>query len=189
MSFVPNMTTLRGAGGTSFDFALPVRSNLTMGHLSDLKHMELPAKMMRTDRGVRLEASTSSSKGIFIPYVQNACVYGYAGGGTKWIGSGPFSGCHLAFFLDAGRLGLAHVAVDGSGDAMDAWEAFSARPGVNVINKWKIPLAFNGTQAMGTYLFLDVHKDSKIRLTQMDVSVTTMGGGEGTVYEVKSIIN
>lgn len=188
MSFVPNIAGLQGAGGTQFEYGLPVTHSST-GHIDDLKHIEHRVKMMRTRGGMRLERSTSGSKGIWVPYVQNACVYGYAGGGTLWMGSGPFSGCHVAFFLEGGRLGMAHVAVDGSGDAMDAWDGFSARPGVSVLNKWKIPLAINGTQAMGTYIFLDLSNPAKVALAQMDVSVTKMGGDQGTIFTVKSILN
>ena len=188
MNFVPNMAGLRGAGGTQFEFGLEV-PNPRASHLDDLRHIELRAKMSRTSTGMRLQHSTSASDGVWIPYIQNVCVYGYASGGTLWMGSGPFSGCHVAFFMQGGRLGMAHVAVDGSGDAMKAWGSFSGRSGVTVLNKWKVPLAINGTKAMGTYIFLDLTNPTKVSLTQMDVAVTQMGGDRGAVFAVKSILS
>jgi hypothetical protein len=181
---IPSFANLAGTSGLDFHFALTARMT-TRG--KDLQQLEDRAKLSLTATELRVEPSTSSSKGVWIPYVQNSTVYGYSTAGTKWLGSGPFSGCHLAFFTKGGRLGMAHVAVDGSGDGMQGWESFVSGGGVQVLNKWKIPLASDSHYA-ATYIFLDLSNPTSIALTQVDVHVPAMGGYQGKIFRVSRVI-
>ncbi len=131
-------------------------------------------------------AEAGGGSGIWVPYIPDRATYGYSTGGSGWMGTGPFSGCHIAFFTKGGRVGMAHIAKP-SANADKAWNDFRTTGGVMVLNEWKVPLP-DQTRFSASYLFLDLSNPASVALMRVDVHVKGMGGADGAIYAISKVV-
>lgn len=129
---------------------------------------------------------SAAGSGVWVPYIPDRATYGYASGGSTWMGTGPFSGCHIAFFTKDGRIGMAHIAKP-SDAAARAWDTFRTSGGVMVLNEWKVPLP-DETRFSASYLFLDLSNPASVALMRVDVHVRGMGGADGTIFAISKVV-
>lgn len=131
------------------------------------------------------EDSTNGS-GVWVPYMPKSVTYGFSTGASSWMATGPFSGCHIAFFTMGGRVGLAHIPQPPLTDTIEeAWHSFrSAKNGVGLLREWKVPIP-DQTKFSCSHLFFDLHSGN---LTQVDVHVRTMGASDGRIFSIKKIV-
>lgn len=126
--------------------------------------------------------------GVWVPYVPSRALYGYATAGSTWMGTGPFSGCHIALFTKDGRLGMAHIAKESNTSASGvAWTAFTKAGGVTVLNEWKVSMP-DQSRYSASYIFLDLSNPRSVALAKVDVHVTGMGGSDGTIFGISKVL-
>ena len=180
---IPNMASLAGLSGQSYSINAPaLTAGMGPGNAAET------GRAASASVGGGLTITAGSGSGIWVPYAAGKMTYGYAGPGTTWMGTGPFSGCHIAFFLNKGRLGLAHIAKDSAGSgATEAWERFRKGTGISVLNEWKIGLP-DQTRYSASNVFLDLSDPKSVALARVDVHVRTMGGEEGTIFAVHKVL-
>jgi len=178
----PTFASLSGTMGQQFTLGIgtPVVSN------GSADCLEISRKANVSTGGAVSVAESGSGSGVWVPYLPDRATYGFAIGGSGWMGTGPFSGCHIAFFTKGGRVGLAHIAKP-SDAAATAWDNFRSSGDVMVLNEWKVPLP-DQTKFSASYLFLDLSNPSSVALTQVDVHVRGMGGSDGPIFEIKKVL-
>jgi hypothetical protein len=178
----PNLATFAGTLGQPFTLGIgtpivPADSDWCQ---------ENSRRASATTGGAVSVAESAAGTGVWVPYIPDRATYGYATAGTAWMGTGPFSGCHIAFFTRAGRVGMAHIAKP-STTAETAWNTFRAGGGVMVLNEWKVPLP-DQTRYSASYLFLDLSNPASVALMQVDVHVRGMGGADGPVFAIRRVV-
>jgi hypothetical protein len=178
---IPNLKTLAAAKGKQFTLGIGTPHINAGGHC-----LEVSRKANVTAGGAVSVDESGDGNGIWVPYVPDRATYGFSMGGAGWMGTGPFSGCHIAFFTKGGRIGMAHIAKP-SDAAAAAWDTFRAGNDVMVLNEWKVPLP-DQTKFSASYLFLDLANPSAVAVTQVDVHVRGMGGSDGPIFEVKKLV-
>ncbi|MCB2137465.1 MAG: hypothetical protein KDE08_16230 [Rhodobacteraceae bacterium] len=184
MPVTPNMTSLAGTKGKALTCAIQAMSPPAgSGNcLEQSVRAEIDAAGAVTIR------AAASGTGVWVPYMPGRTFYGWSTNGATWMGTGPFSGCHIAFFTDGARVGMAHIAKEsGTSAAGEAWATFTKSGGITVLNEWKIGLP-DPTRYSASYVFLDLSASKSIGLAQVDVHVKTMGGADGTIFDVKKVL-
>ena len=168
----PIFTTLSNKIGTSFELGISPNAKFTQE--PDCCEFSRKAEVS-IDNKVVTVSEASKGAGVWVPYFPMRATYGFSVGRHHgWLGTGPFSGCRIAFFTKGGRVGMAHIAKEGSNDmvAEDAWNTFSKASDVNVLNKWKVPMPDQvSNKFSASYLFLDLSDQKSVSLTQVDVHV------------------
>ena len=177
----PNAATLLGASGQRFTLGIDAPN---LGGTADC--VECSVKAKASSNGSIFVTASPGGSGVWVPYIADRATYGFAVGGSGWMGTGPFSGCHIAFFTKGGRVGMAHIAKP-SVAAAAAWDTFRAASDVTVLNEWKVPLP-DQTRYSGSCIFLDLSDPTSVEVVQVDVHVDTMGGANGTVFKVEKLV-
>ena len=181
---VPNMANFSGMSGQPLTCGIgtPVVPSSSADCLELFKTASVTG-----GTGVTISES-GGGDGVWIPYVPQKATYGYAGGGAQWMGTGPFSGCHIAFFSKEGRVGMAHIAKEsGTSASTDAWKTFTKSGGIMVLNEWKVSMP-DQTAFSASYVFLDLSNPASVALMRVDVHVRGMGGSDGTIFGVSKIL-
>lgn len=181
-NIIPTHATLSGTMGQQFTLGIgtPVVSN------SSADCLEVSRKANVSTGGAVSVSEAPAGSGVWVPYIPDRATYGFAVGGSGWMGTGPFSGCHVAFFTKGGRVGMAHIAKP-SGNAETAWNSFRSAGDVTVLNEWKVPLP-DMTKFSASYLFLDLSDPRSVGLVQVDVHVRGMGGSDGGIFAIKKVV-
>lgn len=182
MPVVPNMAAFTAVTGKNFTCGIgtPVLANGS----ADCQEQSRSADVT-IGAGVVISEPGS---GVWIPYVPSRALYGYATAGSTWMGTGPFSGCHIALFTKDGRLGMAHIAKESNTSASGvAWTAFTKGGGVSVLNEWKVSMPDQASYS-ASYIFLDLSNPRSVALTKVDVHVTGMGGSDGAIFGVSKVL-
>ena len=145
-------------------------------NLSITHHREYVSLKKRT--------SHSGDYGLWVPYATGKAVVGYASGGQKWVASGPYSGCEFAIGRKGDRVFAAHIARESGSSGVQDWKSYVETNNLKIWYWNKIPLPSDKFYAC-SYIFAAVGKESVQSLVRVDVKVTTMGGGAGTIFNVK----
>lgn len=135
---------------------------------------------------VALERKKGSDSGLWIPYAETKAVVGHASGGETWLASGPFSGCEFAVGLDrkTGTVFGAHIARQSGSTGPQDWADHMNANDYSIWYQNRIPLPSDTFYAC-SYIFAEFGGTGLLSMTRLDVQVTTMGGGNGTVFNVK----
>lgn len=183
---MPNIIPTYGAlsGTLGQQFTLGIGTPVVSSGSADC--LEVSRKANVSTGGAVSVSEVSGGTGVWVPYIPDRATYGFAVGGSGWMGTGPFSGCHIAFFTKNGRVGMAHIAKPSSA-AEAAWNTFRTAGGVTVLNEWKVPLP-DMTKFSASYLFLDLSDPTSVGLAQVDVHVRGMGGSDGSIFSVKKVV-
>jgi len=140
---------------------------------------------------VTIEKNERHGDGVYLPYLPNHVTIAFERhfGTSKWLGSGPFNGCHMAFFKikenDEWKLGIAHIPKpdqEGTSDAQ--WKAFKKLDNVEVVHddfKVKMP---DPDKNSATYLFANIDKGKFKSYTWVNVHIN--GADSNDVFEVKT---
>jgi len=183
MVITPNFASLSALTGKNL--ACGIGTPVLVPGSADCQEQSRRAEV--TANGSVTIAEAGGGEGIWVPYVPSRTLYGWSTAGAKWMGTGPFSGCHIAFFTDGTRVGMAHIAKESNTSAAgDAWSAFSAQGGITVLNEWKVGLP-DQSRYSASYIFLDLLAD-KVSMARLDVHVTGMGGSDGAIFAVEKVL-
>ena len=183
MAITPNLTTL--AGVTGKNLTCGIGTPVLASGSADCQEQSRRAQV--TVNGTVAIAESASGSGIWVPYVPNKTLYAWSTAGATWMGTGPFSGCHIAFFTDGNRVGMAHIAKEsGTSASTDAWDKFAKGGGITVLNEWKVGLP-DPTRYSASYVFLDL-ADAKPAIARVDVHVTGMGGSDGAIFAIEKVL-
>jgi hypothetical protein len=183
MVIAPTVSILGGYSGNNL--ACTIGTPVLASGSADCQEQSRRAEV--TANGSVTISETAAGEGIWVPYVPSRTLYGWSAAGAKWMGTGPFSGCHIAFFTDGARVGMAHIAKESSTSAStDAWTAFTQQGGITVLNEWKVPLP-DQTRYSASYIFLDLSAQ-KPSMARLDVHVTGMGGSDGAIFGVQKVL-
>lgn len=153
---------------------------------SDGSAVELPEKASIKKSGDEWTISKDSSgDGTWLPYVADHTTVAWAQSGDKWIGSGPYSGCHFGVFEKGNKIGIAHIPKPNVGDSDDEWAKF--KKGVNVLNEFKVPMP-DLDRYSASYVFVtEPNGPATPETWRVDVHAATMGGGNGPIYKVTKL--
>ncbi|MBM2320250.1 MULTISPECIES: hypothetical protein [Marivita] len=181
-NITPTYASLSGILGQQFTLGIgtPVVSN------GSADCLEVSRQANVSTGGAVSVSESAGGSGVWVPYIPDRATYGFTVGGSGWMGTGPFSGCHIAFFTKGGRVGMAHIAKPSS-SAETAWDTFRTAGGVMVLNEWKVPLP-DMTRNSASYMFLNLSDPTSVGLTQVDVHVRGMGGSDGAIFAVKKLV-
>ena len=142
------------------------------------------------DNAVELRVGHGDDSGLWVPYAETKAVVGYANRDTTWAASGPFSGCELSVGCkkDGANATLAvyvaHIARQSGSTAAQDWQAYYD---ANKLSAWywnKIPIP-SDTFFAASYVFTEFGMTGLTTMVRVDVKVTKMGGGDGTVFQIK----
>ena len=125
---------------------------------------------------------TDPGDGMWVPYAAGCVFVGYLSGSQGYVASGPFSGCKFAVGSANGRVFGAHIAMPGP----DSEEEYQAYRTANKLSEWyfnKIPVPDTASYS-ASFMFATVGGGKILTMARMDVRVTTMGGGDGSIFNV-----
>lgn len=181
MAVTPTTAVLLSYKQKAFNFGINTPSSIasTTGSAS---HESTMAATLEGGEGLSLSASDGT--GVWIPYAPKNAIYGFAGGGATWMGSGPFSGCEIALFTDGARVGMAHISKESGSTAGALWSGELQSRGFKLLSQWKVPLPSDTFYAC-SHVFLVL---ATLQITRVDVRTASMGGGGGTIYHVENLL-
>jgi hypothetical protein len=145
-----------------------------------------PVQLQAVPGGGRLVRGDGPDHGLWVPYSENQCVVGYASAGQTWLASGPFSGCHFAVGKAGdGRIFAAHVSKQSGSTGPADWQRYLGDHQLELWYSNAIPLP-SETFYAASYMFVELGGGGIQSMNRLDVRVTTMGGGNGTVFNLKT---
>jgi hypothetical protein len=125
---------------------------------------------------------TDPGDGMWVPYAAGCAFVGYLSGSQTYVASGPFSGCKFAVGSANGRTFGAHIAMPGP----DSEEDYQAYRDANKLSEWyfnKIPVPDTASYS-ASFMFATVGGGKILTMARMDVRVTTMGGHDGSIFNI-----
>jgi len=135
----------------------------------------------------RLSRGTGTGVGLWTPYSEGQAVIAYVSGSQTWVASGPFSGCEFAVGKAAdGRVFAAHIAKQSGSTAGEDFQAYLSKKKLTVWYWNRIPIPSETFYAC-TYVFAEFGGGGLTSMTRVNVRVTSMGGSDGSVFEVRKL--